>query len=292
MTEHYPQSAGGSSSPGAPPRSLRLVSKLRSNYERSGPILSRILGQGLQFAELRPYTFGDDVKRIDWRSTARSGQVQVKTYTEERTLPVVLALDASASTFAGASPSQPQSCAFSQLIIQLVQREHHALGLLPFAEGAEELLPPRRGAQVSEQIRHRVLNLQARAGKTSVGGALSTLAERLRHQSLIFVVSDFLCPPFETELRHLALRHDVILVSSGCPTCPTPTRSLGFVRVRDAEQNQVRLLRAPQLEGAQSNEADLQALAARCHADFISIRSSVAAELSALMARRLRRGAR
>ena len=60
---------------------------------QSGGHLSRFRGRGMEFAEVRAYQPGDDVRSIDWRVTARRGKVHTKLFHEERERPVLLALD-------------------------------------------------------------------------------------------------------------------------------------------------------------------------------------------------------
>jgi len=81
----------------------RKGNKITSKYSGTlgGPYLSKIKGRGMEFAEVRPYQPGDDVRHIDWRVTARSGKPHTKLFREERERPVILVLDQSRSMFFG-----------------------------------------------------------------------------------------------------------------------------------------------------------------------------------------------
>jgi len=70
-----------------------LPSQQRVTAAQSGGYLSRFRGRGMEFAEVRAYQPGDDVRSIDWRVTARRGKVHTKLFHEERERPVLLALD-------------------------------------------------------------------------------------------------------------------------------------------------------------------------------------------------------
>ncbi len=72
---------------------LRRRKRFRRDAPRSGEIASRRLGRGLDFAELREYQPGDDVRLIDWKVTARTGRPHTKLFTEERERPVFLVID-------------------------------------------------------------------------------------------------------------------------------------------------------------------------------------------------------
>jgi uncharacterized protein (DUF58 family) len=77
-------------------RTTRLVNDILG-----GEYHSAFKGQGMEFAEVREYTPGDDVRTIDWNVTARRGQPYVKRYVEERELIVMLLVDRSASGLFG-----------------------------------------------------------------------------------------------------------------------------------------------------------------------------------------------
>lgn len=71
--------------------SRRTRRKLRSDM--SGPEASAILGRGLDFAEVRGYQPGDDVRMIDWKVTARTGQAHTKLFVEEKERPIFIVID-------------------------------------------------------------------------------------------------------------------------------------------------------------------------------------------------------
>src|SRR5262245_38141787 len=66
-----------------------------------GRYRSAFRGTGIEFEEVREYVPGDDVRRIDWKVTARSGRPYVKSYREERELTVMIAVDVSGSQHTG-----------------------------------------------------------------------------------------------------------------------------------------------------------------------------------------------
>ena len=69
----------------------------------AGEYLSVFKGRGMEFAEVREYSPGDDVRAIDWNVTARMGRPYVRLYAEERELTVVIACDLSGSQFFGSA---------------------------------------------------------------------------------------------------------------------------------------------------------------------------------------------
>ncbi|HUR47877.1 MAG TPA: DUF58 domain-containing protein, partial [Candidatus Saccharimonadales bacterium] len=79
-------------------KTIRLVEDLMA-----GQYHSAFKGRGMDFDEVRPYQAGDDVRRIDWNVTARTGVPHIKKYVEEREMTVMLLVDASASGVTGST---------------------------------------------------------------------------------------------------------------------------------------------------------------------------------------------
>ena len=72
---------------------LKRQNRLRVRNDMTGPASSVVLGRGLDFAEVRNYQPGDDVRMIDWKVTARTGQAHTKLFVEERERPIYLVID-------------------------------------------------------------------------------------------------------------------------------------------------------------------------------------------------------
>src|SRR5271170_5744589 len=76
---------------------LQILSGRSSTTAGSGDYASPFRGQGLAFHEVREYRFGDDIRSIDWRVTARTDKAHVKIFTEKRERTVILCVDANAA---------------------------------------------------------------------------------------------------------------------------------------------------------------------------------------------------
>ena len=68
---------------------------------RAGAHLSRLRGRGMDFAEVRNYQAGDEIRHMEWRVTARTGKPHVKLYEEERERPVIILTDFNPSMYFG-----------------------------------------------------------------------------------------------------------------------------------------------------------------------------------------------
>jgi len=83
------------------PQKLTLKVASRQASKRLGYRLTRLRGRGMSFAESRAYQPGDEIRHIDWRITARTGQTHTKTFEEERDRPVFIVLDQTTSQYIG-----------------------------------------------------------------------------------------------------------------------------------------------------------------------------------------------
>lgn len=272
-------------------RSRRLITgDLLGNYR------SAFRGSGLVFSDLRAYQPGDDIKHIHWKATARTGTVFVKSYEEDRQLRVLLVIDTSASMRAAVGvQAYTKAIEFCSLIGSLTQRGNDLLGLLLFGEKPGEFLPPKAGPKRLARILAAVMRADPTGeSRTDMTKALEYVATSVRKPSIVFVISDFECPPFSDALKKALVRHDVILTHIQPPLTTLP--ALGLVTFRDAETGEVCVVdtrsRSVQRSWAQALERRknvVKTLAKQCGADHIVITESCAQPLIHLMKERVQR---
>ena len=134
---------------------LRRVRRLEIRTRRlvdeslAGSYHSVFKGRGVEFAEVREYEPGDDVRTIDWNVSAKMGHPFVKKFTEERELTVMLVVDASASGRFGtrASTKLETAAEIAALLAFSAIRNNDRVGLLLFTDRVERFVPPRKGRQ-------------------------------------------------------------------------------------------------------------------------------------------------
>jgi uncharacterized protein (DUF58 family) len=190
-------------------RTSHLVSDLFA-----GQYQSVFKGRGMEFAEVRLYEPGDEIRTIDWNVTARAGVPFVKRYAEERELTVMLLVDASAST-RFASVRQLKSALAAELAAVLAFSaitNNDKVGLVIFSDRIELALPPRKGTHHVLRVIREVLSCRPQGRGTDIAGALEHLAHVAKRRCVVFVVSDFLDARCRTALTIAARRHDVIAV--------------------------------------------------------------------------------
>ena len=229
-------------SPGVSPEVLRQVKLLELqtrglvNSLFTGEYRSVFKGQGMEFAEVREYQAGDEVRSIDWNVTARMGRPFVKRYIEERELTVMLAVDLSGSERFGTRGRFKSELA-SELAAVLAMsaiRNNDRVGAVLFTDRIEHVVPPRKGRRHALRLMRDLLVFEPAGSRTDLPAALEFTGKMLAHKSIIFVVSDFQAEEIEHPLKLLAQRHDVVAVTVDDPSERT-LPDIGLARFVDPE---------------------------------------------------------
>ena len=202
----------------------------------AGEYHSVFKGQGMEFAEVREYTHGDDVRSIDWNVTARNGHPFVKVFEEERELTVVLVVDASASGAfgSGARMKGEVGVELSALLAFAAIKNNDRVGLIIFTDDVEVFIPPKKGRKHVLRVIRELLYFQPQGRGTSIAKVLQYVNRVIHRRSVLFLISDFIDAEYEQALRLVRRRHDLISISLVDPR----ERSLpdvGFVTLQDAE---------------------------------------------------------
>ena len=165
----------------------------------AGEYLSTFKGQGIEFAEVREYIPGDDVRSIDWNVTARTGTPYIKKYNETRELTVMIACDVSASQQFGSVQKFKQQAAaeLAALFAFSALQNSDKVGLLLFSDQVELYVPPKKGKKHILRLIRELVAFEPKHKKTDISLCLETLLKVLKHQSILVLISDFL-PPVET----------------------------------------------------------------------------------------------
>ena len=197
-------------------------------------------GRGIEFDELRPYVVGDDVRSIDWKSYARTGEPLVRRYREDRDLTVLFAVDVSASQTAGAAEQSKASLAAELCAVFALAaiRNNDRAGLLLFASGPERYLRPAGGSIHVLRLVREVLSASPATRGTDLGAALEYLTGVQRRRATLFIISDFLTEGYARALRAAARRFDIIAIRIREPL-DEELPAAGLVRLAGAEDGTV-----------------------------------------------------
>jgi len=180
----------------------------------AGEYQSVFKGRGMEFAEVREYVAGDDVRSIDWNVTARSLKPYIRRYVEERELTLMIVCDMSASQFFGSGIKAKNEAAaeLSAMFAFSALKNNDKTGLLVFTDGPELYIPPRKGKNHILRIIREILAYAPRGRATSITWALDTANRLMKHKGIIILISDFNDAGYEKALRRTAVRHDLIPV--------------------------------------------------------------------------------
>lgn len=208
--------------PGAMPegllRALDVTIGKRMEGLLAGDFRSTLLGAGSELAMIRPYAPGDDVRRIDWNVTARTGEPHVRVDLAERVLVTWLVLDTTPSMQFGTADRRKADVAEGVAIAigHLATRRGNRLGIVTFGDESTYAIPPRQGRVALLGLLNAVRDEESGGpgtGAASLGEALDRAGGLARQKSLAVVVSDFRGPrDWRRPLLDLAGRHDVVAV--------------------------------------------------------------------------------
>jgi uncharacterized protein (DUF58 family) len=185
----------------------------------AGEYASAFRGRGVEFAEVREYQPGDDIRSIDWNVTARLGTAYVKRHLEERELTVMFAVDYSASgSFGSRRRAKLETGLEVAAVLALAAaRSNDRIGALCFTDRAERYIPPAKGRRQALRVISELLAYDPAGRGTDLGASLSGLDGVLRRRSVLFILSDFMADGWGGALDRLARRHDVVAVRLADP---------------------------------------------------------------------------
>ena len=217
-------------------RLIEIRSRNVVNDLFAGEYHSAFKGRGMEFAEVREYLRGDDVRTIDWNVTARTGSPYVKVFDEEREQTVMLLVDASASGAFGSVRQMKGEVGveISALLAFAAIKNNDRVGLLIFTDVVEVFVPPKKGRKHILRVIRELLYFQPQGKRTSITNALDYLEKVLHRRSVVFLISDFIDEHYERSLQLMRRRHDLVAVSLFDPR-ERALPDVGFINLQDAE---------------------------------------------------------
>ncbi len=191
----------------------RLDGLLQGDYR------SLFHGNGVDFADLREYQYGDDVRYIDWNVTARMATPYIREYIEDRELTAWFLLDLSPSVDFGTADTEREKRSvlvdFVTTLARLLTRHGNRVGAIFYGGRVERTIPARGGRIQVLRLINDLLG-QPRLPKapfTDLAPLLVAGQRSIKGRSLVFVISDFISVPgWERPLNLLTQRHEVLAV--------------------------------------------------------------------------------
>lgn len=159
----------------------------------AGEYLSIFKGQGIEFAEVRQYVPGDDIRSIDWNVSAKTGGVFVKKFNEERELTLLIACDVSASLIFGSLGRLKNEIATELAAVFAFSATHNndKVGLLLFSDKIELYIPPKKGKRHVLRIIRELLAFTPKNKGTDIAMALDSINHLTRRGGIVVLISDF-----------------------------------------------------------------------------------------------------
>ncbi len=212
---------------------LLAVNKLADNFNY-GTDKSPFLGSGVEYVQSRRYEYGDPVRSIDWRVTARTGKVFVKEFETPKQMPCYLMMDTSASMLV----SSQSRCKYATglhiaggLAFACLERVS-PVGLQTTGCNDYRVEPSLSKDQVMQWLHH--LRRYTVTQETVLGRRLSELCARLKNRTLIIVISDLHEPAALNALKIAAQLHDLVVLQLRDPG-ERQISGTGFFRAREPE---------------------------------------------------------
>jgi uncharacterized protein (DUF58 family) len=208
------------------------------NSQMQGDFHSIFKGSGLEFDDVRPYQYGDDVRSIDWNVSAKGHGTFVKTFKEEKEQTIFFILDVSASQEIG-TPGKTKVDISKEICGVLAlsgAKESSQIGLICFSDEREKFIKPRKGMQQAYEIISNVVKLQPKSLKTNLSKAISFALNAIKKKSVIVMISDFIDEGYYHNLKSLARKHDLVMIKISDKR-ETQLPKLGIIPVLDKETN-------------------------------------------------------
>jgi uncharacterized protein (DUF58 family) len=176
----------------------------------SGANLSRFQGEGFEFAELREYVYGDDVRKIDWKTTAKAGKPFIKIYYEERELNVVISTLLSGSTYFGATvPKYEYMIELMAILGYSAVKNRDQFSHILYADKLYRKTKPSKKVYAVNKEIEEVVKFDVLGKAANYNGWIKDLNKYVRKKSLLIMIGDFVG---DYNLSLLAKKHDLILI--------------------------------------------------------------------------------
>ncbi|MCM1041588.1 MAG: DUF58 domain-containing protein [Bacteroides sp.] len=216
-------------------RKIEIKTKALSRQIFSGQYHSAFKGRGMAFSEVREYQYGDDIRFIDWKVTARFHKPYVKVFEEERELTVMLLIDVSASgLFGSVTPKRETISEIAAILAFSASQNNDKVGAIFFSSEVEKYIPPQKGRTHLLRIIREMIDFEPVHKGTDISAALRFLRNVQKRKSTAFLLSDFMDAQYEDALKIACKAHELIAIHVADPM-EASLPDWGLLRIQDNE---------------------------------------------------------
>ena len=239
-----------------------LISQIKKILLKSDRLASQILageyksafkGTGLNFDSIREYQYGDEIKNIDWKVTARMQEPFIREYKEERQITMMLIADLSSSNNFGSSEKSKKELIIeiASVLAFLAIKNNDKVGMMIVTDHVEYLIKPKQGKAHIFKLIKDLITFKPESKKTDIKNVLSEAIKIIPKHSIVFYLSDFIDDnsfsnspkslAYEQELKILRKIQDLILISIR-DSREYKLPNLGFMEINNPESGIKELL--------------------------------------------------
>ncbi|SDL74071.1 DUF58 domain-containing protein [Chryseobacterium taihuense] len=193
-------------------KQIEIRTRRKTEASLMGQYHSAFKGQGMTFSEVRPYQFGDEIRRIDWNKTARFREPFVKVMEEERELTMMILVDISASMDYGTKTQLKREYA-AEIAASLgfsAAGDNDKVGLILFADKVYKVVPPQKGRKHILSIISHILTADYIPAVSKIDKTLEYMMGIFKRKSLVFLLSDFEDEYDSKTLRVASKKHQLL----------------------------------------------------------------------------------
>ena len=251
------------------------------NTQMHGNFSSVFKGSGLEFSDLRQYQYGDDVRHIDWNSTAKGHSTFIKLFKEEKEQTVFFLLDVSASqNIRNEDDSKLKTLKeVAGVLTFSAMQEAGNIGLCCYSDKNEKFIAPGAGKKHGYQVINELFKLIPENTGTDLKQALKFTLQVLKRKSLIFVLSDFIDDDYHDLLRAMSKKHDLVIIQINSDV-ELKLPAMGIIPIYDPEKRKTtwvntstKSFKTLLAHEIQANAQDLNDLCKQWQANYIQIKA-------------------
>ncbi|MCH5244514.1 MAG: DUF58 domain-containing protein [Lentimicrobiaceae bacterium] len=236
-------------------RKIEIKTKALSRQIFSGQYHSAFKGRGMAFSEVREYQYGDDIRFIDWKVTARFHKPYVKVFEEERELTVMLLIDVSASGFFGSVAQKRETISEIAAILAFsASQNNDKVGAVFFSSEVEKYIPPQKGRTHLLRIIREMIDFKPAHTGTDISAALRFLRNVQKRRSTAFLLSDFMDSHYEESLKIACKAHELIAIHVADPL-EDELPDWGLLRIQDNENGKTFMIDSSSTRNRKAFEA-------------------------------------